>query len=136
LFHAHEATVTTPSSTAATSERRRGLVTALIVMAVITAMALAAWFYLSTRLDPYSKAALALNGDVQHGAQLFRINCAGCHGIAGQGLVGPSLQAVSERRPDRSLIHQIVSGETPPMPRFEIEPEGMADLLSYLHTLS
>ena len=105
-------------------------------MAVITAMALGAWFYLSTRLDPYSKATLALNGDVQHGAQLFRINCAGCHGIAGQGLVGPTLESVSERRPDRSLIHQIVSGETPPMPRFEIEPEGMADLLSYLHTLN
>ncbi|WP_413403330.1 c-type cytochrome [Synechococcus sp. MIT S9510] len=127
--------MTTPSSTAATSERR-GLVTALIVMAVITAIVLGAWFYLSTRLDPYSRAALSVNGDVQHGAQLFRINCAGCHGIAGQGLVGPSLQAVSERRPDRSIIHQIVSGETPPMPRFEIEPEGMADLLSYLHTLN
>ena len=105
-------------------------------MAVITAIVLGAWFYLSTRLDPYSRAALSVNGDVQHGAQLFRINCAGCHGIAGQGLVGPSLQAVSERRPDRSIIHQIVSGETPPMPRFEIEPEGMADLLSYLHTLN
>ena len=135
MFHARDATVTTPSSTAATSERR-GLVTALIVMAVITAIVLGAWFYLSTRLDPYSRAALSVNGDVQHGAQLFRINCAGCHGIAGQGLVGPSLQAVSERRPDRSIIHQIVSGETPPMPRFEIEPEGMADLLSYLHTLN
>ena len=49
--------------------------------------------------------------------------------------VGPSLQNVSDRRSDRSIIHQIVSGETPPMPRFEIEPEGMADLLSYLHNL-
>ena len=136
MFHAYDATVTTPSSTAATSERRRGLVTALIAIAVITAMALAGWLYNSTRLDPYSRSALALNGDVQHGGQLFRINCAGCHGIAGQGLVGPSLQAVSDRRPDRSIIHQIVSGETPPMPRFEIEPEGMADLLSYLHTLN
>jgi len=29
-----------------------------------------------------------------------------------------------------------VSGETPPMPRFEIEPQNMADLLAYLKTLS
>lgn len=99
-------------------------------------MALIAWVYASTRLDPYSKAVLALNGDVKQGGQLFRINCAGCHGIEGQGLVGPSLQGVNDRRSDSSIIHQIVSGETPPMPRFEIEPKGMADLLSYLHTLN
>jgi hypothetical protein len=30
----------------------------------------------------------------------------------------------------------VVSGETPPMPRFEIEPQNMADLLAYLKTLS
>jgi mono/diheme cytochrome c family protein len=135
LFHALDSTVTAPSSTAATSERSRGLVTALVAVAAITAIGLLAWLLGSTHLDPYSKAALAANGDAQHGGQLFRINCAGCHGIAGQGLVGPSLQNVSDRRSDRSIIHQIVSGETPPMPRFEIEPEGMADLLSYLHNL-
>ena len=105
-------------------------------MAVITAIALGAWFYLSTRLDPYSKATLALNGDVQHGAQLFRINCAGCHGLAGQGLLGPTLKGITERAGDAQLIHQIVSGETPPMPSFQMEPKAMADLLAHLHQLS
>ena len=109
--------------------------TALIAIAVITAMALAGWLYSSTRLDPYSRAALALNGDVQHGGQLFRINCAGCHGIAGQGLLGPQLTAVTDHYNDQQLVHQIVSGETPPMPRFEMEPGAMADLLAYLQTL-
>ena len=108
---------------------------ALVAVAVITALVLVGWLYAGARLDPYSKATLALTGDIQHGGQIFRINCAGCHGLAAQGLVGPSLQGISVRRSDRAVIHQIVSGETPPMPRFEIEPEGMADLLSYLHTL-
>ena len=75
-------------------------------------------------------------GDVARGAELFRINCAGCHGLAGQGLVGPSLQGVSNQLKDPALVHQIISGETPPMPSFEMEPQSMADLLAYLRTLS
>jgi len=120
--------VTAPSSTAAAiPERSRGLIAALVVFAAMAC---------NTRQDPYTKATLALEGSVQHGGQMFRINCAGCHGIAGQGLVGPSLKGVSERRKDMQIIHQVVSGETPPMPRFEIEPQNMADLLAYLKTLS
>jgi hypothetical protein len=36
---------------------------------------------------------------------------------------------------DPALIHQIVSGDTPPMPSFQMEPASMADLLSHLHNL-
>lgn len=130
------ASVTVPSSTAAPADRKRGLVSALVAVAGVTALVMLVWLFGVNRLDPYSKATLSLSGEVSHGGQLFRINCAGCHGIAGQGLVGPSLQGVSAKRSDRSIIHQIVSGETPPMPRFEIEPQGMADLLSYLKTVT
>ena len=94
------------------------------------------WVLGNARQDPYVRASLDLPGSADHGGQLFRINCAGCHGIAGQGLVGPSLKGVSDRRKHVQIIHQIVSGETPPMPRFEIEPQNMADLLAYLKTLS
>jgi mono/diheme cytochrome c family protein len=66
---------------------------------------------------------------------LFLINCAGCHGIAGQGLVGPNLHAVANRKNQRQLIQQVVSGKTPPMPRFQPEPQAMADLLAYLNSL-
>ena len=66
---------------------------------------------------------------------MVRINCAGCHGLAGQGLLGPQLTTVSDRYNAQQLVHQIVSGQTPPMPRFEMEPEAMADLLAYLKTL-
>ena len=32
-------------------------------------------------------------------------------------------------------INQVIKGLTPPMPSFEMEPQSMADLLSYLHSL-
>ena len=35
----------------------------------------------------------------------------------------------------QALIHQIVSGDTPPMPSFQMEPQSMADLLAHLHNL-
>ena len=50
--------------------------------------------------------------------------------------MGPNLHGVKARKNDRQLIQQVVSGQTPPMPRFQPEPQAMADLLAYLHTLS
>jgi mono/diheme cytochrome c family protein len=72
---------------------------------------------------------------VENGGRLFRLNCAGCHGLAAQGLVGPNLHGVDRRKNDRQLIQQVVSGRTPPMPRFQPEPQAMADLLAFLHSL-
>jgi hypothetical protein len=43
---------------------------------------------------------------------------------------------VDSRKNNRQLIQQVVSGRTPPMPRFQPEPQAMADLLTYLHTLT
>jgi len=90
----------------------------------------------AVRSDPYTRTTLKRTGSQDRGEQLFLINCAGCHGIAAQGLVGPNLHGVGGRRNDRQLIQQVVSGRTPPMPRFQPEPQAMADLLAFLHTLS
>ena len=90
----------------------------------------------ATRSDPYTRSTLQLSGSLERGEQLFLINCAGCHGIAAQGLVGPNLHGVDGRKSNRQLIQQVVSGCTPPMPRFQPEPQAMADLLAYLHTLT
>ncbi|MEB3156330.1 MAG: cytochrome c [Cyanobacteriota bacterium] len=87
------------------------------------------------RADPYTRATLRLRGDEGNGGRLFRLNCAGCHGLAAQGLVGPNLHGVAQRKNDRQLIQQVVSGRTPPMPRFQPDPETMADLLAFLHSL-
>jgi|TARA_B100001559_G_scaffold306464_1_gene297727 mono/diheme cytochrome c family protein len=126
-----------PSSTAAEQpEQGRGLITALVVLAAAACVVLVLWVWGNARQDPYVRASLDLQGSTEHGGQLFRINCAGCHGLAGQGLVGPKLVGITEQRNDPVLVHQIISGETPPMPSFQMEPQSMADLLAYLHDLS
>ncbi|TGG80141.1 MAG: cytochrome c [Aphanocapsa feldmannii 277cV] len=89
----------------------------------------------SLHADPYTLSTLSLSGNSNHGGKLFRMNCAGCHGIAAQGLVGPDLHGVSHRKSDTALIHQVVSGKTPPMPKFQPEPQAMADLVAYLRSL-
>jgi mono/diheme cytochrome c family protein len=85
--------------------------------------------------DPYIKSVLARTGDPVQGHAIFQINCAGCHGLEADGRVGPSLQAVSKHKSRYGLIHQVISGETPPMPKFQPSAQEMADLLSYLESL-
>jgi mono/diheme cytochrome c family protein len=85
--------------------------------------------------DPYIKSVLSLPGNSTQGKAIFQMNCAGCHGWQGDGSVGPSLQGVSKHKSRYGLIHQVVSGETPPMPQFQPNSKEMADLLSYLETL-
>ncbi|MBE9057551.1 cytochrome c [Sphaerospermopsis sp. LEGE 08334] len=85
--------------------------------------------------DPYVKNVLSLTGNPVQGRAIFQANCAGCHGWEAHGLVGPSLQAVSKRKSQYGLIHQVISGETPPMPKFQPSAQEMADLLSYLEGL-
>jgi mono/diheme cytochrome c family protein len=85
--------------------------------------------------DPYVREVLAQSGNVERGHAMFQMNCAGCHGVQADGKVGPSLRDISDRRSQFSLIHQVVSGQTPPMPQFQANPQEMADLLSYLKTL-
>lgn len=114
---------------------RQGLITALTLLAAAACILLLLVLLPAARSDPYTRQTLELVGSAENGGRLFRINCAGCHGIAAQGLVGPSLQGVSQRRNDRQLITQVVSGSTPPMPRFQPEPQAMADLLAHLRTL-
>ena len=116
--------------------RGRGLIPALALLAAACLLLIGLVVVVpSVRSDPYSRSTLQLSGNPERGEQLFLINCAGCHGIAAQGLVGPNLHGVSSRRNTRQLIQQVVSGRTPPMPRFQPEPQAMADLLAFLHSL-
>ncbi|HBU27297.1 MAG: cytochrome c [Synechococcus lacustris] len=111
------------------------MITALVGLALVAALLLSVFLYGQSRQDPYTRSSLDLQGDQERGSKLFLINCAGCHGIAGQGLVGPNLHGVSRRKGDSALIQQVVSGRTPPMPKFQPDPQAMADLLAHLHTL-
>jgi mono/diheme cytochrome c family protein len=91
--------------------------------------------YQSRRTDPYIQSVLSLTGDPVQGQVIFQLNCAVCHGINGQGLVGPRLSHVASRKSRVGIIEQVISGDTPPMPQFQPSPETMADLLEYLETL-
>jgi mono/diheme cytochrome c family protein len=114
---------------------RGSLVAALLTLAAIACIVLLALVLPAARSDPYTRATLELHGAEGNGGRLFRLNCAGCHGLAAQGLVGPNLHGVDRRKNDRQLIQQVVSGRTPPMPSFQPDPQDMADLLAFLHSL-
>ncbi|MBE9053684.1 cytochrome c [Nostocales cyanobacterium LEGE 11386] len=109
---------------------------ALLALVILLAVPLGIFGVQMVRAsDPYVKSVLSLTGDPVQGHAIFQINCAGCHGLEADGLVGPSLQAVSKRKSRYRLIRQVISGETPPMPKFQPSTQEMADLLSYLETL-
>ncbi len=92
-------------------------------------------FYRIQVSDPYIHKVLSLQGDSVRGHAIFQINCASCHGLQADGRVGPSLQHISSKKSNISLIRQVTSGQTPPMPKFQPNPQNMADLLSYLDKL-
>ena len=86
--------------------------------------------------DPFITETLSIQGESLSGSKLFKINCVGCHGISAQGLVGPDLHEATQEMSDKKIINQVIRGLTPPMPSFEIEPQSMADLLEYMHSLN
>ena len=85
--------------------------------------------------NTYILKTLELNGSVKEGDTLFKMNCVGCHGISARGLVGPDLHLITMRLNDEEIIKQVIEGVTPPMPSFEIDPQNMSNLLTYLHSL-
>ena len=94
------------------------------------------WTIGSFKKDPFIAETLSIQGDSFSGSKLFKINCVGCHGISAQGLVGPDLHEATHHLNDKRIINQVIKGLTPPMPSFEIEPQSMADLLAYMHSLN
>ena len=124
------------SSSAAEENSNRKILLKICSIIVIASLSLISIFYINNRTNEYTKQTLKLNGSLIQGNNLFRMNCVGCHGIKARGLVGPDLHSVTERLDDSQIITQVTRGLTPPMPSFEIEPQNMADLLIYLHSLN
>jgi mono/diheme cytochrome c family protein len=86
-------------------------------------------------VDPYAQEVLSLAGDSSRGNAIFQINCAQCHGFKADGNIGPCLHGIANRKSEVGLIYQVVSGQTPPMPKFQPSPQEMADLLTYLKNI-
>ena len=94
------------------------------------------WTIGSFKQDPFITETISIQGEALSGSKLFKINCVGCHGISAQGFVGPDLHEVTQEMSDKKIVNQVIRGLTPPMPSFEIDPESMADLLAYMHSLN
>ncbi len=108
----------------------------LIVLGIIfMAIVIVVGWYLYQISDPYMNEVLSRQGDVSRGQAIYEINCAGCHGLEADGMVGPSLHHVQKHKSKISLIQQVIGGKTPPMPKFQPSSQEMADLLSYLEDL-
>ena len=107
----------------------------IIVAAMLIVAVTILGLYWQNNSDPYMYEVLALDGSKKNGLAIFQINCAGCHNLQAGQNVGPRLENISRRKSRRDLITQVISGRTPPMPKFQPSQQEMADLLSYLNTL-
>ncbi len=128
--------MTTSSSSAVEKSSSKEFIIKKVMLFASLLIVFAIFFFNHQRNNEYTRKTLELDGSLTNGNGLFKMNCVGCHGITARGLVGPDLHDVTERLSDSQIITQVTKGLTPPMPSFEIEPQNMADLLTYLHTLN
>tara|TARA_B100000073_G_scaffold330568_1_gene319155 strand:+ start:1064 stop:1450 length:387 start_codon:yes stop_codon:yes gene_type:complete len=128
--------VLTSSSSAAEKNSKKNLLILISSLILIIILSITAYLFYLKDHSEYTKTTLQLDGSLNKGDNLFKMNCVGCHGLKARGLVGPDLHFVTERLSDSQIITQVTKGLTPPMPSFDIEPQNMADLLVYLHSLN
>ena len=127
----------TPSSKALINENQKISFWRIMFLSIATTTLLIFfWTIGSVKEDPFITETLTIKGEPISGSKLFKINCVGCHGISAQGFVGPDLHEATQELSDKKIINQVIRGLTPPMPSFEIEPQSMADLLAYMHSLN
>ena len=127
----------TPSSKSLINQEQKISSWRVIFLSAATlALLIFFWRLGEFKQDPFIAKTLSIEGEALSGSKLFKINCVGCHGISAQGFVGPDLHEVTQTLNDKKIINQVIRGLTPPMPSFEIEPESMADLLAYMHSLN
>tara|TARA_S200000501_G_scaffold264729_1_gene248450 strand:+ start:163 stop:546 length:384 start_codon:yes stop_codon:yes gene_type:complete len=127
--------VTTSSSSAAEKTLKMKILKGCFVVFVILLIFGCFFYFNHEENNRYILKTLELNGSVKEGDTLFKMNCVGCHGITARGLVGPDLHSITRRLNDKEIIKQIIEGLTPPMPSFDIDPQNMSNLLTYLHSL-
>ena len=123
------------SSSAAERDFKTELLKNFIIVFFILFICFSVFFVNHSENNKYIIKTQELNGSVEVGDALFKINCVGCHGITARGLVGPDLHSITKRLNDKEIIKQVTGGLTPPMPSFEIDPVNMSNLLKYLHSL-
>ena len=127
----------TPSSKALIKQEQKISSWRIFLLSSVTVILLILFWKIGDfKQDPFITETLSIQGEALSGSKLFKINCVGCHGISAQGFVGPDLHDATNVMSDKKIINQVIQGLTPPMPSFEIEPQSMADLLEYMHSLN
>ena len=127
----------TPSSKALIKQEQKISSWRIFLLSSVTVILLIVFWRMGDfKQDPFITETLSIQGEALSGSKLFKINCVGCHGISAQGFVGPDLHDATKVMSDKKIINQVIQGLTPPMPSFEIEPQSMADLLEYMHSLN
>ncbi|MCS6845205.1 MAG: cytochrome c, partial [Caldilineales bacterium] len=109
-----------------------------------TAQAGAILLLAALALLTFSALALAQEGDITRGSQIFDQNCAVCHGPDGQGRVGARLSkdfpAIDPKAFARSVIEQGVAGTamTPWSQRYggPLTDQEIADVVAFIVSLS
>ena len=127
--------MTTSSSSAAEKTLKMKIWKRFFIVFVILLISGFLFYFNYEENNTYILKTLELKGSVKEGDTLFKMNCVGCHGITARGLVGPDLHSITMRLNDAEIIKQVIEGVTPPMPSFEIDPQNMSNLLTYLHSL-
>ena len=127
--------MTTSSSSAAEKTLKTKIWKRVFIFCMILLISGSFIYFNYEENNTYILKTLELKGSVKEGDTLFKMNCVGCHGITARGLVGPDLHSITERLNDTEIIKQVIEGVTPPMPSFEIDPQNMSNLLTYLHSL-
>ena len=127
--------MTTSSSSAAEKTLKTKIWKRFFIVCMILLIIGSFFYFNHEENNTYILKTLELNGSFKEGDTLFKMNCVGCHGITARGLVGPDLHSITLRLNDSEIIKQVVEGVTPPMPSFEIDPQNMSNLLTYLHSL-
>ena len=127
--------MSTSSSSAAEKVLKKGLLKKISIIFFVSLICFSIFFLNHHENNKYIIETLELNGSLDDGDALFKMNCVGCHGISARGLVGPDLHSITQRLNDKEIIKQVTGGLTPPMPSFEIDPVNMSNLLKYLHSL-
>ena len=126
----------TTSSSSAAEKKKKLEIWKMVFIVLLVAFIIFVLIYLKNHeSNQYILKTLELEGSVKDGNALFKTNCVGCHGITARGLVGPDLHSITQSFNDKEIIKQVTGGLTPPMPSFEIDPQNMANLLKYLHSL-
>jgi cytochrome c oxidase subunit 2 len=75
---------------------------------------------------------LALDGDAIAGADVYDAECAACHGLNGEGGVGPPLASVARLAPE-DIVRSVIEGVGSGMPAFDRLPDqDVADVLVYI----